>query len=86
MKKIKIIVVLLSVVLIIFAMMFNVNLLLNKKYVVDEISYTRKQEGLIGIQEIVSQDYIYMLYFNLFYILIFVGMIVLFFKKSKNIR
>jgi len=44
--------------------------MLNKKYAVDEISYTTRKEGLTGIQEIVADDYLYMFYCNIIFVLV----------------
>jgi hypothetical protein len=66
---------------------FIVNLLLNKKYVVDEIIYTDRKEGLEGIQEIISKDYLFMFYFNIFFIIILTFMFIYFLiwrKKNKT--
>ena len=85
MKKIyKILLTLFSLVVIISIVLFNINLLLNKKYAVDEISYTSRPEGLVGIQQIITQDYIYMLYFNILYILILISLIVLILRIKRK--
>mgnify|MGYP000903189964 CR=1 FL=1 len=39
-----------------------INLVLNKKYAVDQIKYTERKQGLEGIQEIVTEDYINTIY------------------------
>lgn len=87
MKKIyKILLILFSLAVITSIVLFNINLLLNKKYAVDEISYTKRPEGLVGIQQIITQDYIYMLYFNIFYILILISLIVLIFRMRRKVN
>ena len=80
--KIKIIMILINVLIIVIAILFNINLMLNKKYCVDEISCTKSQQGLVGIQEIITKDYIYMIYFSAFYSVILIILCILYIKKK----
>jgi hypothetical protein len=80
--KIKIIMILINVLIIVIAILFNINLMLNKKYCVDEISSTKSQQGLIGIQEIITKDYIYMIYFSALYSVILIILCILYIKKK----
>ncbi len=63
---------------------FTMDLLLNKKYAVDEIPYTNRQQGLVGIQEVIEKDYVHMLYLNIGYVfvLIIISIIILTIKKK----
>ncbi len=76
--------------LVIIIVKFTINLLLNKKYAVDEIIYTDRKEGLIGIYEIISKDYLFMLYFNLFFIIIlfilFIYYLIIFVKNKSTVK
>ena len=76
-KKAKALIIIIILLFMFMLVQFNINLVLNKKYAVDEISYTHREEGLKGIQEIIENDYIYMLYFNVFYMLLLIGIIIL---------
>tara|TARA_Y100000815_G_C13258215_1_gene468179 strand:+ start:413 stop:682 length:270 start_codon:yes stop_codon:yes gene_type:complete len=87
-KKYKLGIVFINIILLIVAIQFNINLLLNKKFVVDEISHTFTKEGLKGIEEIVSNDYIWMFYFTIFntLLLIILSIILLRFKSNSSIQ
>lgn len=63
---------------------FTMDLLLNKKYAVDEIPFTNRQQGLVGIQEVIERDYMQMLYLNIGYVfvLIVISIILLTIKKK----
>lgn len=70
-KIISLIVVVLAVMICLISE--SINLVLNKKYVVDQIKYTERKQGLEGIQEIITADYIEIIRLNLFIILILIG-------------
>lgn len=87
-NKIKIFIITLSFLyLAIIIIKFTINLLLNKKYAVDEIIYTDRKEGLLGISEIITKDYLHMIYFNAFFIIILFVLFIYylsFYLKNKN--
>ena len=83
-KSVKIIIAILILFGITLIIKFNINLLLNKKYAVDEIPFTNRKEGLVGIQEIISDDYVWMLCFNIAFIaILLILLVIVFFKKNK---
>lgn len=72
-------IILVTVSIIAYIISATVNIMLNKKYAVDEIAYTDKKDGLKGIQEIVSTDYINIYYLNIiviFILLVYTGIII----------
>ncbi|WP_304198245.1 hypothetical protein [Flavobacterium alvei] len=74
MKKInKLALIVITGVICFFVISFNINLILNKKYAVDEIPFTTRKQGLIGVQEIISLDYLYMIYLNIFFVVLLIG-------------
>jgi hypothetical protein len=83
-NKFKLIILLITGVICFYIISFNLNLLLNKKYAVDEISFTNRKKGLIGLQEIISNDYANMFYLNIFYIILLIGLVVIILIKKKG--
>ena len=67
-----------------FIISATINLLLNKKYAVDEIKYTERKQGLEGIQEIITTDYINTIYSNAFIIVLLIGFTIIFLFQMKN--
>jgi hypothetical protein len=64
----------------------TINLFLNKKYVVDQIKYTERKQGLEGIQKVITEDYISTIYLNIFFIAMIIGFatIIIFQMKRNN--
>lgn len=83
-NKFKLIILLITGVVCFYIISFNLNLLLNKKYAVDEISFTNRKQGLIGLQEIISKDYTNMFYLNIFYVILLIGFAVIILIKKKE--
>ena len=82
--KIKVVVIIFNLLSIIVSIFFAINLLLNKKYAVDEISHTQNSEGLEGIQEIISIDYLSMFYVNIFFVVVLLISTVIFIGVKSN--
>lgn len=65
----------LSIIIVVIDMKFMINVLLNKKYIVDDFSDINKNDALVSVQEIIKTDYKYMFYIallNIILIIIFV--------------
>jgi hypothetical protein len=58
----KIIFGILSLVIIVVDIRFIFNILLNKKYAVDELSDLKTSKALLGVQKIIELDYLYINY------------------------
>ncbi|NRS89997.1 hypothetical protein HNQ02_002932 [Flavobacterium sp. 7E] len=76
--KIKIIIVLVFLGISFYGVSFMINLLLNKQYVVNEISNCLNKQGLDGAKEVINSDYIDAIY------LIFVLIIIVWFLIIKE--
>lgn len=80
-----IVIILLSVSIITYIISTTINLLLNKKYVVDEISYTDRKKGLEGIQEVISADYVSIFYLNIIIVIfVLIYTIIIIWKLRKK--
>lgn len=53
-----------------FSLSFVINLLLNKKYVVDEILYAKGKNQHEGLHDLITYDYISMMYFTIFSLIV----------------
>lgn len=69
-RREKIIILIVMVLITMFSLSFVINLLLNKKYVVDEILYASHKSQLEGLHDLITYDYIWMMYFTVFSLIV----------------
>ena len=84
--KVKIIIAVISVSTIIFTLLYTVNLALNKKYFVDELSLNNTPEKLVHVYNTISSDYNNAMFLNLFliFLVLIYTVIILSTKAVKN--
>ena len=84
--KTNIVVIILAAMVVILDIKFIVNILLNKKYVVDELSDVKSLTPLKSMEEIIQNDYLYGYYILIANTILIIGISILIIVTPKSGR
>ncbi|MFI5163520.1 MAG: hypothetical protein ACHQHN_19750 [Sphingobacteriales bacterium] len=84
--KRNIVVIILAAMVVILDIKFIVNILLNKKYVVDELSDVKSLTPLKSMEEIIQNDYLYGYYILIANTILIIGISILIIVTPKSGR
>ena len=84
--KRNIVVIILAAMVVILYIKFIVNILLNKKYVVDELSDVKSLTPLKSMEEIIQNDYLYGYYILIANTILIIGISILIIVTPKSGR